>query len=444
MSKNSSILFAWLLVVTALSPSCAFHKQHRTDLAETPFLGSASQNDSDLAAHRAYRTFEVYDEFALGHIEFDDQGKYWMGGLDPQTGNKSTQIDVLERHVGQQMKNGAYPNGVLMVVFAHGWHHDASEADENLNSFRKALFALSEEETEKPDGRKVLGVYLGWRGETIAVPGVNVATFWGRKEIAHNIGQRDMGETLARLADLRYKIAKQEAGFTNVSTMKSRIALVGHSFGAAAMYSAVSRFFVDELIELERSGYKDEVSRRWDLVVLANPAFEALRYEAIDRYTRRFQDEILGGFRPDKFSQFPRLIIASSENDGPNKKWLRVGQFLANFGEGHQEGAERDMMNQAAGQYEPFYTHDLKCAEKPCNGQKLVARPRAGRVPRSGNKAFQPFAALFESSEDASSLLPCMVLNVEKGIIGSHNDIWQDGFREFLVKFLVAREQVAN
>ena len=444
MSNFLSSLISSLVLLAALSPSCAVHKQHRTDLADTSLLGSASQSPSELAGRRANRAIEVYDEYDLGHIEFDDQGKYWMDGIDPVTGERAAQIDILERHVGREIQNGAYANGVTMVIFAHGWHHNASETDENLNSFRSALAALSEGEKRKTRGRRVLGVYLGWRGETLAVPGVNVGTFWGRKEIAHNVGQRDMGETLARLADLRYKIAEHEVGYRGTRTMKSRIVLVGHSFGGAAMYSAVSRFFVDELIELERSGYKDEVSRRWDLVILANPAFEALRYEAIDRYTRRFQDAILNGLRPAKFSQFPRLIIASSENDSPNKTWLPVGQFLANVGEGRQEGAEGEMMHRAAGQYEPFYTHDLKCVGVSCKEQKLVARPRAGRVPRTGSASFDPLGRLFENSDDASSVLPCMVLNVEKGIIGSHNDIWQDGFREFMIQFLGAREQVAN
>ena len=56
--------------------------------------------------------------------------------------------------------------------------------------------------------RKVLGVYIGWRGNSSDLPILKHLTFWGRKRTADKVGLRGVTEALLRLA----KIVNVKAG----------------------------------------------------------------------------------------------------------------------------------------------------------------------------------------------------------------------------------------
>ena len=76
---------------------------------------------------------------------------------------------------------------LLLVVFVHGWKHSAAAADDNIQLFRQALGNLSsmEQPTSRQAGkepRKVVGVYLGWRGGAVSAPWVKRAHLLGSKE----------------------------------------------------------------------------------------------------------------------------------------------------------------------------------------------------------------------------------------------------------------------
>jgi len=95
---------------------------------------------------------EETPEYVLGFVEFDDHGWLW---------NSSQMRAVVDRVAREDDTNG-----LLIVVFAHGWKHNASWSDSNVDTFRAALTGLQKVEsggkTEHP--RKIIGVYLGWRG----------------------------------------------------------------------------------------------------------------------------------------------------------------------------------------------------------------------------------------------------------------------------------------
>src|ERR1700733_321454 len=76
---------------------------------------------------------------------------------------------------------------VILVVFVHGWQHDARSDDENLSAFRVLLSETVEYERSRASTgvapRPVLGVFVGWRGLSAFGLGdvIADATFWERQ-----------------------------------------------------------------------------------------------------------------------------------------------------------------------------------------------------------------------------------------------------------------------
>jgi len=71
--------------------------------------------------------------------------------------------------------------GVLTVVFVHGWKHNASAEDENVASFRKLLPKVA----KMTPTRRVIGVYVGWRGLSIDWGDwLTNISYWDRKATA--------------------------------------------------------------------------------------------------------------------------------------------------------------------------------------------------------------------------------------------------------------------
>ena len=117
---------------------------------------------------------------------FDDQGQL----RDP------AQLDRAETLVLEEA-GGSNGPGAVVVVFVHGWRHNASVCDENVVCFREVLTGLDNLERLQAaasgyEPRRVVGVYLGWRGLTAKMPGPREMTFYKRKAAAHRIGEGDV------------------------------------------------------------------------------------------------------------------------------------------------------------------------------------------------------------------------------------------------------------
>src|SRR5918997_520354 len=86
-------------------------------------------------------------EYSLSVIEFDDQGWYH---------------DVAQRDALMGFLDETADEDLLIVVFVHGWKHNANAGDDNLRSFRSLLRDARESEDQRETSRRVLGVYLAW------------------------------------------------------------------------------------------------------------------------------------------------------------------------------------------------------------------------------------------------------------------------------------------
>lgn len=149
-----------------------------------------------------------------------------------------------------------------IVLYVHGWHHNASGKKGNLPKFREFIAQLDRDICAV--GRQVSrscipvqGIYVGWRGDSLdplILPDIlDFPTFDERKEASSRVGKGD----LRRLLDL-------------VRGFKDRdVFVAGHSLGANALYNAV------------RESPFTQVADRHEYFLL-NPATTSREFELFD------------------------------------------------------------------------------------------------------------------------------------------------------------------
>jgi hypothetical protein len=268
-------------------------------------------------------SWEHFDSFDVGIVEFRENGSVWS----------AEQRDLVLNKVNEVAKT----QGATVVVFVHGWHHSARWNDTNLVDFRRVLYALA---TQPQVGMgcdgpyekrsRVIGVYVGWRGESIPVPGINYFTIWSRKKVAQKIGgaATDHENKLAKyrntdFSELLVKLDKIRDDANRTAMPKGRpfttLAITGHSLGGAMILSAMQRIVFNATIDQAKVLPVDKLNRVGDLVVLLNPAVEARRYKIFRAQAKQ------SDFPP---TQKPIMVTLSSRGDWPNRIALRVARFF--------------------------------------------------------------------------------------------------------------------
>lgn len=198
--------------------------------------------------------------YDLAFVEFDDQGLCY---------DREQMGAVTRRLDGMRMTR----KDAIVLVFVHGWKHDARTDDDNLSSFRivlaqTAAFEQAEAAKGGADARPVLGVFVGWRGLTAFGPSdlIADATFLGRQEAGHRVSTGSARELFGRLRHYRNSRLNNQG--------KPLLIIAGHSFGGMIVFSALAQSLI------EAASDQDLVmdSRFADLVLLINPAIEGARY----------------------------------------------------------------------------------------------------------------------------------------------------------------------
>lgn len=279
---------------------------------------------------------EKHPGFDLSFVEFSERGNLF---------DQTVREDVLAR-VGADAKAGA-----LVVVFVHGWQHNADPTDDNVRSFRKALAALS---ASKVGGdRRIHGVFVGWRGLGWIIPGVNLLTYWDRKTIAEEVGGGGLTDFLADLESTTRR-------FSDTS-----LVVIGHSFGGAAVLAALNDVLLTRLNAV--ANLPPNANGRavfGDGVILLNPAIEANQAFQLKELSLRIGERGGSGARS--------LHVLSSEGDFATHVAFPAGQHL---GTGltwqHTDLSRRyygrdyvfkelDLDTATVGNYERFRTHRIK------------------------------------------------------------------------------------
>ena len=382
--------------------------------------------------------------YTMGFVEFDDQGWFYNSN---RTGGR-WQIDVVMDEVRSEIRT----HPLLIVVFIHGWKHNAKYDDENVRAFHKVLQQLGKLEkqrsieNQKAVIRHVFGVYVGWRGLSAKWEPFKEMSFFSRKSAAATVGHGAVVELLSDLEAVRTLDNKTNGvGIANKERDATIMVEVGHSFGGDVLYSATAPILKERLVEnFNAEGTETEPRTFGDMVILINPAFEAARFATLQRLAvnKHFKDQTNC-----------TLAVFTSKGDSATGFWFPLGRRISTFFMKYQNRSEQRKANlSAVGHYDPYINFSLQTLP-PLKRQgtndlmQEVADPKdtLGNV-RSLKKAKAAKAASYEfgrghgycklvANGNYKANDPVFNVAVDRAIIPNHDNITQPRFGQFLMEF---------
>ncbi|MDH4100030.1 MAG: hypothetical protein OEV28_05595 [Nitrospirota bacterium] len=373
-------------------------------------------------------------------IQVDDYGQFW---------DQSMPNRALER-----ISELSQTSNVIVILFVHGWNHDAAPDNQNLRDFaasvadtrRRLIDSSNPESAVYRQSRKVLtgteslsvvSVYVGWRGRSL--PGfLNYATFWGRKAAAERVGGGDLREFLSRLNALYRE--KRNLRASGTTQLFMGLTSFGHSFGGQVLFRSVAYEIENELLaqkaKTDTSRESDEVTDLigfGDLVVLVNPAFEALQFERI----WRLSTELKFGRQ-----QNPVMLVVSSAGDVPRQVLFPIGRNLdALFLRPDFRPGQRALWTQALGEHEPLRTHAIEIVPEssqltpgfdpslytsdPCAIENLDLT----NLPAIAGVRLTP-------TENHRSNNPFVIAHASVSVVLDHSTVFEETLRKFLNDYI--------
>ena len=307
-------------------------------------------------------------------LEFDDQGRLYY----PQQMDHLFEFlqNTMSPHTCNPGEQEPCFDDVSLVVAAHGWRHNADFEDWNLRQLREVLYSAvlfeahksGKDEHWNPSNkpRRVVGVYLGWRGATVKEQWIEksflskvlftapvklsaLATFWDRKGAALDVALGSTRELFARLGHVRAEVndmsdkarmmerdRKWYDGCTaraqkrNGKCVAMRTLILGHSFGSLAIYNAISESLIDSVsggiasLSSSPSAGEQVSSPYADLIVLINPAFEGARFEPLYQASLNRMKR-----RPYIPTQDPVLVLVTGTSDYATRYAFPIGRFFS-------------------------------------------------------------------------------------------------------------------
>lgn len=317
----------------------------------------------------------AHERFALG--ELTDRVSY----IDRSQWRPISQLEALAAHlrsVEKRVHTDEFGNLVThsnyVIVFIHGWRHDASIGDGNVTDLRAYAAHVARYLRDRCDagqrehcGREVTAVYVGWRGARLneaslhrpfialgnaaalldgdattcsngvlpsekplcwknwinswggtLASGVATLTLFDRKPVSEYIAPH----VLMALRKIEQVLNKQPGMKANQRANPNKMIVIGHSLGGNLLASALK----DQLIKAIRNHPGDNAyfyPPLGDLVVLINPAAEASKWTDVQRAAWEriayFEGEgdLMAGHRFFPAHQSPVLISVTSAYSWP-------------------------------------------------------------------------------------------------------------------------------
>jgi len=427
--------------------------------------------------------WEKHRDYDLFSVEFDDQG--WAADSFDNPSMAETQLKTLFAGLNG-IYGGAGPGHeqpLNIVVYTHGWHHSARPDDNNVVRFRAMLEGLSQAEkslsckrSDKGDvcrgdasstqinkARRVVGIYVGWRGDSLLGWGIENLSIWDRKTTAEKVAHgaiQDLYSNINQFYREHNCRSRKLSGQQLEECADVRMLTIGHSFGGLITYRALSSRLMAGIAESDvkepcPGGEAGQERIRYatglgNLTVLINPAFEGTRFEPLARAVsaREYQ-------APDMDSpcmrraQLPMLVIAQSKGDLATKIAFPAFRSATTLFENtHGYGTAESHANiSTVGWTERYQTHELNFAQAddechvPGDQASLLDRLKAEsawaeRKINSGFKGFDGDIAFCEGlrmkrlpqsqSQDAlyhPPYSPVWTMLTDKDIIEDHNDV---------------------
>ncbi|MES9991631.1 MAG: hypothetical protein ABW098_06720 [Candidatus Thiodiazotropha sp.] len=392
------ILTTLLLLLSGCSTTNPYH-----------FIGwqehNCSNPDSSDCRQSYYQEYPGYD---LAFVEYTERGNTFNDAWKDEVVAK-----IAEREKAQ---------GVVTLVFIHGWKHNADEDNKNLKKFKKTLEELTE--SAQLLGRRLVGVYIGWRGLSVTIPLLKELSFWDRKAVAQEVGK---GGVTNLLLDLE-KIDRNRSD--NV------LLIVGHSFGGAIAVSATSEIISEILINDRQQ--EDPGGSVGDAVIVLNPAIEA--NQSLSMVEAALQN---GPTAPRN----PLFYSISTDADRATHYAFPIGQTLGLFFSWRQTDLERanyydritneklmlreeHLDSTTIGNFAPYLTHRLSMDDSggipnarlhSCEEDADACVPK-GLTTLEGHPALGPLPAHY----------PLQFIKTDKSIMEDHNDIFNPRILTFI------------
>ena len=457
----------WLvlsLLLAAILPACTPNEAYRKSAA-LPALPCKSDRTAGLPLDCRQAITETTAEYDLHFVEFDDQGWTYPETASVSGGSPRDESSQQLRLVMERLNAALKKQPVRVFVFVHGWKHNAAFDDDNVVNFRDFLNEAAQYEDVAQSGNRVIGIYVGWRGKSldVAEPWIS-ATFWDRKTVAQHVAVGSVRELTAQLRAFQRRANGTQAGAQQRRVLPNeqpvRIFMIGHSFGGLALYAAISQSLVNGFVsgeDIDRANAP--VERLGDMIVLINPAFEATRYQPLDRVARNRNYDVY---------QSPVFVAVTSDADAATGKLFPLGRTLNTIFETELTKEERDANRNTPGHIDAYMTHRLALTatgapacrgwnpapatstEMAANIQLEFANSQSFKaglanerwpldaggnpVPREfcGGLLLTPLGRASGGYRDTDPNMPLWNLTVSGEIIPGHNDINTPIFRAFL------------
>jgi Alpha/beta hydrolase of unknown function (DUF900) len=422
----------FLIATSALLLGCESARQFRTNYQTGVNPNSTNSN----------YVVEQTKDYTLGFVEFDDQGWLW----------NQKQIDTVTAKFSNEMK----AQGLLIVTFVHGWKHNADSQDGNVQMMRAVLrdIAVMEQLLSKKENRParhIAGVYIGWRGLSEKIQPFEDLSFWGRKSTAETVGHGAVVQLLTTLESLKNQSNKNYGDeITSHQRMSTKLIIIGHSFGGDIVYSATAPVLAERMVEnVDTNGSSNLPKSLGDMVILINPAFEAARFETIQRLAAQ-----------EKFPSGNNCIIAvfTSKTDDATKVAFPLGRRISTLFDIYpkEQKDQRNANVTAVGHYTPYINYDLKPLDTAPKKITQMAMTNEAPVQTSTERIIalkqkRHGVTANTSAEDLTSRFthtelvprtnciandPVFVVAVDSRIIPDHNTIDRGIFIRFLGEFL--------
>jgi hypothetical protein len=379
---------------------------------------------------------EKYGSFDLGFVEFTERGNVF---------SRDRMNSILD-HV---QKLSQAPQGVAAIVFVHGWKHNASHEDENVESFRR-LLAITAEFGDRGlllQGRKLVGIYIGWRGLSLDIPVLKELSYWERKAVAHEVGKGGVTELLLRLERLMVQEPEPQSALINPN--KNLFLVVGHSFGGAIVLTALNEILIERVVSAQKAKSGCGADAKSDCpvcvetrpfghgVVLLNPAIEA---------NEALQLKELSSHMCFASTQQRLLHVISSDADEATNKAFRIGQGLGvsltwreaqlerRFGSKSMQLDESDLDTITVGNFIPFQTGQLRATKQQGD--------RTPKVEWSYDSCVQSTRCLSRNADHEEGHIPVApyeplaFIHTDSEFIADHNDVFNDNVAAYLAAIM--------
>ncbi|MBR0813978.1 hypothetical protein JQ544_20765 [Bradyrhizobium diazoefficiens] len=241
-------------------------------------------------------------EYDVAFLEFQEDGKPYALRLEcgeqescvaergvPIRRQSKGQLEALVDHLKTNTSN-------YVLVFIHGWRHDASIGDSDVANLRMYAAQVARFISDRAavdnayKDMRVTAVYIGWRGARtdenwLARNFPGGASLGTASAILTLFDRKPVSEAIAPSALSALRAIENTLGLDAYSELprklKNKMIIFGHSLGGNMLMTALGDDLVKKVALHEAGSYMQPVLG--DLVVLINPASEASKWTAIQR-----------------------------------------------------------------------------------------------------------------------------------------------------------------